>query len=336
MRGLAHELREALEAQQAQKRAGVEVQRLATAKKAADRRLEDAQAQIDALMATAGVSTDSDLDAVIVKASAASAAAARKAESLRELADLGDGRTLDDLRAESEALSPDEAAGQRSLLSARRSEIATEREVLGKSLAEAQAALDSTGTEAAAADAQQDVAQTQAQLVSASERFVETAASAALLRWLIDRHRASTQAPLLARASDLLRNVTAGAYPQLRIDYGDDDRARVVAVRSDDRTVSVDGLSEGTRDQLFLALRLAALQERGAGSALPLICDDLLVTADDGRAALMLKVLHEASKTLQILVFTHHDHLIDVARRTLGGGAFRLHSLAPVGLEAAA
>ena len=336
VRGMAFELRDALEAQQAQKRAQEDVQRLATAKKSADRRLEDAQAQIDALMTTAGTTTDSDLDAVISKASAASAAATRREESLRELDDLGDGRTLDDLRAESEALSPDEAAGQRSLLSARRSEIATEREILGKSLAEAQAALDLTGTEAVAADAQQNVAETQAQLAFASERFVETATSAALLRWLIERHRASTQAPLLARAGALFRSVTAGAYPQLLIDYGDDDRARIVAVRADDRKVSVEGLSEGTRDQLYLALRLAALQERGAGATLPLICDDLLVTADDGRAALMLKVLQEAAKTVQILVFTHHPHLIEVARRALGDGAFCLHALAPVGLEAAA
>ena len=336
VRGLAHELRVALEAQQARKRAQEEVQRLAITKRTADRRLEEAQSQIDALMATAGAQTDSDLDAVIVRANTALAAAARRAESLRDLDDLGDGRTLVDLRAESEALSPDEAAGQRSLLSERRSEIATERESLGKSLAEAQAALDLTGTEAVAAEAQQNVAEIQAQLASASERFVATATSAALLRWLIERHRASTQAPLLARAGALFRSVTAGAYPQLLIDYGDDDRARIVAVRADGRKVSVEGLSEGTRDQLYLALRLAALQERGAGATLPLICDDLLVTADDGRAALMLKVLQEAAKTAQILVFTHHPHLTEVARRTLGDDAFRLHALTPVGFEAAA
>ena len=68
-------------------------------------------------------------------------------------------------------------------------------------------------------------------------------------------------------------------------------------------------MSEGTRDQLYLALRLAALQLQTAqGQALPFIADDLFINFDDGRTLAGLKVLGELSRHLQIIVLTHHEH----------------------------
>ena len=86
------------------------------------------------------------------------------------------------------------------------------------------------------------------------------------------------------------------------------------------------GLSEGTRDQLYLALRLAAIETR-VGASIPLICDDLLVTADDERAGSMFRVLAAAAASTQVIIFTHHAHLIEVARGALGDGAFCVHRI---------
>ena len=61
----------------------------------------------------------------------------------------------------------------------------------------------------------------------------------------------------------------------------------------------------------------------------------LLITADDERAAAMLRVLAVAARRNQVLLFTHHAHLIDVARGALGEGGFRLHRLEPAALAAA-
>ena len=139
--------------------------------------------------------------------------------------------------------------------------------------------------------------------------------------------------------------MTQGAFTGLALDYDEDDRASIKALRAEGsgegrhgRRVGVEGLSEGTRDQLFLALRLAALKVgagRGDAALLPLVCDDLLITADDARAAAMLGVLRTASRTLQILVFTHHEHLVEVANATIGADGYVLHRLAPARLEAA-
>ena len=151
---------------------------------------------------------------------------------------------------------------------------------------------------------------------------------AALLRWLIDKHRAMSQAPLMARAANAFAAVTRGAFANLGIDYGDDDRPRLIGVRADGSRVDATGMSEGTRDQLYLALRLAAIELR-VGNTVPLICDDLLVTADDARAAAMFGVLATTAATTQVIVFTHHDHLVDVARNALGPDAFKLHRIDP-------
>jgi len=94
-------------------------------------------------------------------------------------------------------------------------------------------------------------------------------------------------------------------------------------------TLGVEGLSEGTRDQLYLALRLASLERHvGANEPLPLIVDDLLVNFDDRRAAATLRLLGELSKRTQVLFFTHHSRLRDLARKAVPREQLREHDMA--------
>ncbi|MFZ6770612.1 ATP-binding protein [Undibacterium sp. Di26W] len=104
----------------------------------------------------------------------------------------------------------------------------------------------------------------------------------------------------------------------------------LLAVRTDGIRISVDAMSEGTRDQLYLALRLAALQiQREAGVDMPVVLDDVLMTSDDNRAALVLKALADFAKNGQVLVFTHHEHILEIARDKVGGEFVRTVSLMP-------
>ena len=135
----------------------------------------------------------------------------------------------------------------------------------------------------------------------------------------------------MQRASEIFSNVTRGAFTGLSLRYSDNDEPTIRALRSTGDPVGVESLSEGTRDQLYLALRLASIRDR-SGVAFPLICDDLLITADDARSAAMLEVLAAASTSNQVVLFTHHEHIVEVARRAIGEKAFRLHRLEPVDL----
>jgi uncharacterized protein YhaN len=87
-------------------------------------------------------------------------------------------------------------------------------------------------------------------------------------------------------------------------------------------------MSEGTADQLYLALRLAALEvRRAAHPQMPLVLDDALITSDDRRVAQILRALARFSEEGQVLIFTHHRHLLDVARAAIGEQAFVAHHL---------
>ncbi|AUX47021.1 hypothetical protein SOCE26_085320 [Sorangium cellulosum] len=94
------------------------------------------------------------------------------------------------------------------------------------------------------------------------------------------------------------------------------------------REVDVSGLSDGTRDQLYLALRLASLEHHArAGEPMPLILDDLLIHFDDDRARAALAVLGEMTATTQVLFFTHHARLVELAREAVPAGVLREHRL---------
>ena len=152
-----------------------------------------------------------------------------------------------------------------------------------------------------------------AELLSVAERWLLRAAAAKLASRTIERHRAMVQDPLIARASILFSMATDRAFSGLVIAYSDDDQPEMMAQRHDGEQVEVAGLSEGTRDQLFLALRLALLERRTA-EPLPFIGDDLLASFDEARTLAMLRLLATAGAQRQMIIFTHHRHVADLAR----------------------
>jgi uncharacterized protein YhaN len=87
-------------------------------------------------------------------------------------------------------------------------------------------------------------------------------------------------------------------------------------------------MSQGTRDQLFLSLRLAAIEQHIEGRGpFPVIVDDLLVQFDDARAVATLEVLSELSAKTQVLFFTHHQHLVELAGQSHLGASFAVQCL---------
>ena len=148
-----------------------------------------------------------------------------------------------------------------------------------------------------------------------------------LLTEALNRFRDRAQAPMVAAASTYFALITGGRYPRLAADETGDQPV-LKAERADGVRIGVAAMSEGTADQLYLALRLAALELRHASHPqMPLVLDDVLVTSDDARAANILRALARFAERGQVLLFTHHRHLIEVARATLGDDALVMHSL---------
>lgn len=152
-----------------------------------------------------------------------------------------------------------------------------------------------------------------------AERYVRVKTSAILLRWAIDRYRREKQAPLLKRAGQLFQVMTAGSFTSLRVDFDDQDNAHLTGVRPDESVVPVSGMSTGTADQLYLALRVASIEDYlERAQALPFVADDLFINFDNDRAAAGFRLLGQLAEKTQVLFLTHHQHLVDLAKATLG------------------
>jgi len=123
---------------------------------------------------------------------------------------------------------------------------------------------------------------------------------------------------MLTLTSTLFSQLTSGAFTHVSAQLSEKGDPILVGVRSDKSEIRPQHMSEGTTDQLYLALRLAAIQlHLKAHPAMPLILDDLLMSFDDERTQALLPILAELSTQTQILVFTHHQHLDNLFEKAI-------------------
>src|SRR5262249_35123118 len=107
------------------------------------------------------------------------------------------------------------------------------------------------------------------------------------------------------------------------------DQARLQAVRpGGTESVGIAGLSLGSADQLYLALRLAGIETAlQAREPIPLIADDILIQFDNDRAGAALQVLAELSRRTQVILFPHHEHVWEMAETNVDSDTLFLHDL---------
>jgi len=323
-----HRLQEALEgARTAEARRADLVEELVETTdrlEAAEGTLRAAAEALETLRAEAGVGEESELDPIL-KAWAERAEIRRELAGLeRSLIETGDGRTIEALVAEAEGEDPDVLRGRiedlETGIEAQAEEVEATRETIARARATLQT-MDGGGAMAALAAAAESERATIRREV---ERYAVLRLAHAILEREVERYRREHQAPVLTRARRIFEHLTRGAWPQLEVDYDEKGRAELVGVRREalgpgpTRRVRIEAMSAGTRDQLFLALRLATLEDAlERAEPMPLVADDILVHFDDARAQAGLEVLADLGQRTQILLFTHHTRVRDQAR-TLG------------------
>lgn len=287
----------------------------------------DANERVQVLL-RAGRAADLDaLEAAERRSEAALTRAREKEVAERRLAQLGDGASIDELVARSRGLDADRAR-------LRMADLDQEIEHLTEALEDVVrrvATLEGGAArfeQADAADAASDLAEHVAGLKRSVHRYVRVRLAAVLLDREIERYRQSNQGPIVERASELFPRLTLGRYTSLRVGFGADDEAVLRAVRAEGGEVGVEGLSDGARDQLYLALRLASLERHArTNEPMPLVLDDVLIHSDDDRARAALGVLGDIAQTTEVLFFTHHARLVELAREALGEERLRVHAL---------
>ena len=284
------------------------------------------QIQVDALLQPLRVAAGIDDMALLGPAIARSEERRQIEHEIRRietaLREAGDGQPLESLRTEAASIEPDQLQVELNRLGTEAGQVVEDISRLGAQHGQLKAAFDALNGNDAAARAAARQQEAAAGMAEAAERYLRLKTAARLLQWSMERFRQTRQGPMLARASEIFQALTLGSFSRLLVDADSHDSPRLVSIRTDgNKPVEVPGLSEGTRDQLYLALRLAALdQQASQGSRMPLIADDLFINFDDRRTEAGLQVLGEVSRRMQVILLTHHDHLVPLARQVLGDG----------------
>jgi uncharacterized protein YhaN len=283
--------------------------------KETDITIRAAKELLASLREQAGVETDDDL----VEAGETSHQKRQIQKDLdrikQELNRNGDGLSIEELEKEAAESDIDSIEGELENISRELKELQEQRDRLRDDRQKLQSEIHAKDGGAAAANAAQEAEEHFTTMVSSAEQYLRLQIAALVLEQRIEDYRKKNQAPVLARAGELFSKLTLGSYANLRDELDESGKPILLGVRPNDEEVPVEGMSDGSRDQLYLALRLATLEQHlSKGEPIPFIVDDILIGFDDERTRVCLEVLSELAAHTQVLLFTHHRRVLELAK----------------------
>jgi uncharacterized protein YhaN len=300
---------------------------LATAAAEAQSTMEAMRTRLAALCRLAGCDDAEQLPVVEEQSQHRRAIEAELADLERQLALLG-GDSVDVFIQEAETKDPDVLALEIKRLDEEISRLEREREAHDQAIGREEEILKQMRAAIGATDAEQDAEILRARIRADVEEYTRLRLAAAVLREGIERYRQKRQGPIVSRAGALFAALTLGSFERLAVDYNEKDEPVLKGVRPGGEVVGVEGMSAGTADQLYLALKLASLETYlDKGEPVPFIVDDILIHFDDDRATAALRILAELSNRTQVLLFTHHNRLVELAEASLEPTVLFIHSL---------
>ena len=129
----------------------------------------------------------------------------------------------------------------------------------------------------------------------------------------VSRYEQERQPDIIRAAQTAFVSMTDGRYERL-LKPIDSDELHVRDRLGSDRTVNE--LSRGTREQLYLAMRMGLIaQYEQNAEPLPVVMDDILVNFDDERGPLAVKALAEFAEDRQVIVMTCHKNTVELYRQ---------------------
>ncbi|MGB6176595.1 MAG: AAA family ATPase [Methylocella sp.] len=279
----------------------------------------EARETIQRLQEAAAVKDIDQLKGAILNSDKLRELASERIRVMGALAKEGDGLALAELSTECEAVDIDQVGARELTLEQDLKDLRGRLTEAAEHRTQTRSAFDAIGGGDRAAEA---AAARQAALTAlreVAEQYVRVRSAATMLQWAIERYRREKQAPLLKRAGQVFATLTGGSFSDLRVEFDENDSAQLAGLRPGGELIRVGGMSTGTADQLYLALRVASVGDYlDRAEALPFVADDLFINFDDARAAAGFEVLGQLASKTQILFFTHHRHLVEIAERTFG------------------
>lgn len=286
----------------------------------AEKTLQSLDGQMAELLATAECDQAADLAEAIRKSVAYQRLQEKISDAESSLAKVSEGVPLEETKRQAGEVDVDELPGR--IASLRRhvdEELYPGIKNILKIIGEENRELQLMDGSARAAEAAEKMEQVAARIRRLVDQYARLKLAAKVLKDEIERYREQHQEPVLQIASGFFSGLTLGSFAGLQTDVDDNGNPILVGVRPDNTWVSVQGLSDGTCDQLYLALRLATLEWRlETSEPMPFIVDDILINFDDDRSKATLKVLADISEKNQVILFTHHSRIVEEAKNIQG------------------
>jgi chromosome segregation protein len=289
--------------------------------------------RMEHLLRQYGLGVEVDPLAIAAEAQERRKIASEMAEKRNELARAGDGLDEEALRQEVGSVLPDESTAELLALEKDEERLIGESQAAAQAETEAERLLRDLAGRKGAAEAAQEAQNAALGIGICAERWMRLEAARRILDRAMERYRAANEHPLVRRASEIFGSITGtgtNPFERLSVRYRDGDAPALVGIRVDGSYCDVEGMSEGTQDQLYLALRVATIERHVAeNEALPFLADDLFITSDDDRVVPGLAALAELGQSTQVILFTHHRQVLEAAFSTLPSGTVKVHRLQP-------
>ena len=272
-------------------------------------------AKIAPLLDIAHTTTRDELRAAIQLADACRFAETRARDAAATVQTGGDNLPLDRLVAEVDSEDPALLALRLEEAQTARKTAEERRDEAVKLRTQAEGAFEKIAGQDTAAKAESMRQDALLSMGDAADEYVRITLGVKLLKWAVEKYSAEKQDPLLRLASGTFKTLTCDAFDKLSLDF-EATPVALTAHRSDGGMITVGDMSSGTEDQLYLALRLAALElHLESATALPFIADDIFVHWDNVRTGAGFAALAKLAIKTQVIVLTHHDNLVEIARR---------------------
>lgn len=280
---------------------------------------DSAQQALAALASGLGLGADAALSEIGAALAQRDAIVTALRQRRNELANATDGRDEAELRSALLDCDPALAAAEIERLEQERLRLEAEGQEAFAAAKQVGAKIEGLGGVVAAELAMQQRRGAESEMLEAAREWAVLSIGALMIGTAIARQRQSRQEPLMTRAGAFFATLTGGAFAGLGQSFDEADIPHLVGRRAGDAELHVGAMSEGTRDQLYLALRLAYLEDYAArAEPPPFLADDLFASFDDARTANGLRALAEIGGTVQPILFTHHRFVADTATRELG------------------
>ncbi|MGI9628852.1 MAG: hypothetical protein ACR2QM_18600, partial [Longimicrobiales bacterium] len=320
-------LKEALDSRERARGAGRELERIRTEKEQAERELSEVAAVAHSLARRLLRFGGGDLASGVEEATRRLELRARAGQLKEELQ-----REHPDLETLREELGQvDEADESWAVGSEARAVAAARVEELTEEVEEVRATVETLRTEIQHLEQAETVDQVDSRIASVRASLDDTIRHrdrayvlAQLVREADRRFREAHQPDILLSAGRQLSHITGGRYDRILVGDGDDGAFYLNGPESPKPVKVGLPISTGTREQVYLALRLAIIDHLDAhGERLPLFMDEAFVNWDANRRDRAFELMSRIAETRQIFFFTCHPEMAEELEDR-GGKVIRL------------